>query len=210
MLDDPARPLVAVLGGAKVSDKIGVVLRFLAIADELLIGGAMAFPFLAAQGHTVGASRCAPEDVEVAARRSPQRREGSLVLPTDLVVAESLDAAAPTRRIDSVEVPEGWLGVDIGPHTAARYAGLIAVAGTVFWNGPMGAFELEPFAAGTRAVAEAVATTDAVTVIGGGETVSAVRRYGLADRIGHVSTGGGATLELIEGRALPGVEALRR
>jgi phosphoglycerate kinase len=210
VLDHPARPLVAVLGGAKVSDKIGVVQRFLEIADELLIGGAMAFPFLAAQGHSVGASRCESADVEIAARALADAPAGRLVLPSDLLIASSLDAAAPSRRIDSVEVPDGWLGVDIGPHTAAHYAGLIAVAGTVFWNGPMGAFELEPFAAGTHAVAEAVAATDAVTVVGGGETVAAVHRYRLADRIGHVSTGGGATLELIEGRALPGVEALRR
>ena len=208
LLSHPARPLLAVLGGAKVSDKIGVVERFLTLADHLLIGGAMAYPFLAAQGHDVGASRCAPEDVAVAAAALEGAGAGKLELPEDLVIAEAIDADAKTRVIDSVEVPDGWLGLDIGPATAARFAELIGAAATVFWNGPMGVFELEPFAAGTRAVAQAVGASTATTVIGGGETVAAARRYGVVERIDHVSTGGGATLELLEGRRLPGVEAL--
>jgi phosphoglycerate kinase len=210
ILDDPRRPLVAVLGGAKVSDKIGVVAQFLTLADHLLIGGAMAFPVLAAQGHRIGASRCTPEDLEIAATALASAAVERLELPIDLVVAQEASIAAPALTIDSVEVDDGWLGLDIGPRTAERYASLIQSAGSVFWNGPMGVFELAPFAAGTRAIAEAVASSPATTVVGGGETVAAIRRLGLTDRINHVSTGGGATLELIEGKALPGVVALQR
>jgi phosphoglycerate kinase len=208
VLEHPARPLVAVLGGAKVADKIGVVRRFLEIADQLLIGGAMAFPFLAAQGHQMGASRCEPTDVAIAAQALAGDRQGRLQLPVDLVIAQAANAAARGRTIEGVDVPDGWLALDIGPRTAARYAELVRSAGTVFWNGPMGVFELDPFAAGTRALAEALATTEATTVAGGGETVAALGELGLASEIDHVSTGGGATLELIEGRALPGVQAL--
>lgn len=210
ILETPRRPLVAGLGGAKVSDKIGVVERFLTLADHLLIGGAMAFPFLAAQGHQIGASRCTPEDREIAANALAGAVVQRLELPIDLVVAQEASAGAPALTIDSVDVDDGWLGLDIGPRTVERYASLIQSAGSVFWNGPMGVFELAPFAAGTRAIAEAVANSPATTVVGGGETVAAVRRLGLADRIDHVSTGGGATLELIEGKALPGVIALQR
>ena len=209
IVERPDRPLVAILGGAKVSDKIGVVERFLELADVLCIGGAMGFPFLAAQGHTVGSSLCPPDDVE-SARRALAAAAGSrcrLELPIDLVLAPAeLDGAA--RALDGVDVPDGWSGLDIGPRTGARYGAEIAAAGTVFWNGPMGRFELEQFAAGTRAVAEAVASTPARTVVGGGETVEAMRSFGLADRVTHLSTGGGATLEFLEGRELPGVHAL--
>ncbi|MGZ4250204.1 MAG: phosphoglycerate kinase [Solirubrobacteraceae bacterium] len=210
VLEDPARPLVAVLGGAKVSDKIAVIDRFLQLADAVLIGGAMCFPFLAARGHSVGASLCAPSDVELAKRAldSAGRTEAELQLPVDLVVAERLAADAATRTIDGVEVPPGWMGLDIGPRTADRYGDVIARAGTVFWNGPMGVFELAPFAAGTQAVATAVAAAPGTTVVGGGDSVSALRRLGLTDKITHVSTGGGASLELIEGKKLPGVEVL--
>jgi phosphoglycerate kinase len=204
LLENPARPLVALLGGAKVSDKLGVIERFRSLADTILIGGAMCFPFLAARGHTVGASLCAAEDVELAGRLAAT----NLVLPTDLVIAERLAADAQARTLDGVDVPEGWMGLDIGPRTATAYASTIAGAGTVFWNGPMGAFELEPFAAGTRAVAEAVAVAPGTTIAGGGDSAAALDRFGLADRLTHVSTGGGAALELIEGRKLPGVEAL--
>jgi phosphoglycerate kinase len=210
ILEHPARPLVAVLGGAKVADKIGVVQRFLELADALLIGGAMAFPFLAARGHGVGASRCAPEEVEIAATVLAGPRAERLELPSDLVVARAASAEVPRLTLDSVEVPDSWIGLDIGPRTAERYAERIATAGSVFWNGPMGVFELDPFADGTRAVARAVAASAATTVVGGGETVSALRLCGLEARIDHVSTGGGATLELLEGRTLPGIEALRR
>jgi phosphoglycerate kinase len=210
ILEAPERPLVAVLGGAKVSDKIAVIKRFLEVADTLLIGGAMCFPFLSAQGHTVGSSLCADEDVPLAAELLGlvEGSQATLELPVDLVIAERLEAGAPARELDSLDVPDGWMGLDIGPRTATAYAGVIAGAGTVFWNGPMGAFEVEPFAAGTRAVAEAVAAAPGVTVIGGGDSVAAIQRFGLADDVTHISTGGGASLELVEGKALPGVEAL--
>ena len=210
VLEDPARPLVAVLGGAKVSDKIAVIDRFRELADTLLIGGAMCFPFFAAQGHSVGASLCADEDVELA-RKTLESTAGAgadLELPVDLVIAERLDADAESKTIDGVDVPEGWMGLDIGPRTAESYASTIGAAGTVFWNGPMGAFEVEPFAAGTRAVAEAVAQAPGTTVVGGGDSAAALQRFGLADKVTHLSTGGGASLELIEGKQLPGVEAL--
>jgi phosphoglycerate kinase len=210
LLSEPERPLVAVLGGAKVSDKIAVIDRFLQLAETILIGGAMCFPFLAAGGHAVGASLCEEEDIELAERalQEVDRARASLELPRDLVIADRFEADAEHRTIDGVDVPDGWMGVDIGPATSAAYAAAIANAGTVFWNGPMGAFEVEPFAAGTRTVAEAVAETEATTVVGGGDSAAALQQFGLADRVTHLSTGGGAALELIEGRALPGVEAL--
>jgi phosphoglycerate kinase len=210
LLEDPARPLVSVLGGAKVSDKIGVIDRFRESADTILIGGAMCFPFLAAQGHTVGDSLCAADDVELARRtlESSAGTRADVKLPVDLVIADRFDADAETRAIDGVDVPEGWMGLDIGPRTAEAYGRVIKQAGTVFWNGPMGAFEMEPFAGGTRAVAEAVADAPGTTVVGGGDSAAALQRFGLADKVTHLSTGGGATLELIEGKQLPGVEAL--
>jgi len=210
LLETPERPLVAVLGGAKVSDKIAVIDRFAQIADTILIGGAMCFPFFAAQGHSVGASLCADEDVELARgllQSSPRRAE--LRLPQDLVIADRLAADASPQQLDGIDVPADTMGLDIGPATAAAYGAAIDRAGTVFWNGPMGAFETEPFATGTRAVAEAVATARGTTVVGGGDSVAALQRFGLADQVTHLSTGGGASLELIEGKALPGVEALR-
>ncbi|HLJ04121.1 MAG TPA: phosphoglycerate kinase [Solirubrobacteraceae bacterium] len=209
VLENPARPLVAVLGGAKVSDKIAVIERFREVADTILIGGAMCFPFLAAQGHAVGTSLCAAEDVELARKLLAAGSSGAeLQLPVDLVIAERFAADAAPQPLDAVDVPEGMMGLDIGPRTAQAYASEIGGAGTVFWNGPMGAFELEPFAAGTRAVAQAVADAPGVTVVGGGDSAAALVRFGLEDRVTHLSTGGGAALELIEGRVLPGVEAL--
>lgn len=204
----PRRPLVAVLGGAKVEDKLKLIERFLELADELLIGGAMAFPFLAAQGHTVGRSLCSAQDVELARKLLSNPVASKLILPLDLVVADRIAADAQPLRVDGVDVPDAQIGLDIGPRTVARFAERIAAAGTVFWNGPMGAFELEPFAAGTRGVAQALAQAPGVTVVGGGDSGAAVRQLGLAERMTHVSTGGGAALELIEGRQLPGVEAL--
>jgi phosphoglycerate kinase len=210
LLEDPQRPLVTVLGGAKVSDKIAVIERFLEVADTILIGGAMCFPFFAAAGHSVGNSLCQDEDVELARRlqESGQKHRATLELPVDLVLADRFAVDAQTRELDGVDVPDGWMGVDIGPRTSAIYAQAITEASTVFWNGPMGAFEMEPFAAGTRAVAEAVANAPGKTVVGGGDSAAAMQAFGLADRVTHLSTGGGAALELIEGRALPGVEAL--
>jgi len=208
--ESPKRPMVAILGGSKVSDKINVIARFLNLADELLIGGAMGFPFLAAQGHSVGNSLCADEDVELAKSllRAAQQAKGILRLPVDLVVADRFSAEATPVAVDGVEVPEGMMGLDIGPKTAAGYARSIAAAGTIFWNGPMGAFEMEPFAAGTRVVAEAMASAVGTTVVGGGDSGAAVQQFGLAERIDHVSTGGGAALELIEGQTLPGIDVL--
>jgi len=206
ILDAPARPMVAIVGGAKVTDKIGVIDAFLARADRVLIGGAMAFPFLTAQGKPVGASLNEQEGVEPARRALAEGRD-RLLLPADFVAGRALTAGTETQIVQD-GVPEGWMGLDIGPDTAARFAEVIEGAGTVFWNGPMGAFELEPFAAGTRAVAEAVAACDGTTVVGGGDSAAALVRFGLADDVTHLSTGGGASLELIEGKPLPGVEVL--
>jgi phosphoglycerate kinase len=211
LLEDPDRPMVALLGGAKVSDKIAVIDRFLQVADTILIGGAMCFPFFSAQGHGIGDSLCEPADVELAKRtlESGEQVRAELRLPEDLVIADRLAPDAEARELDGVDVPDGMMGLDIGPRTAQTYAAAIAEAGTVFWNGPMGAFELEPFAAGTRAVAQAVADAPGTTVVGGGDSASALVHFGLADRVTHLSTGGGASLELIEGKQLPGVEALK-
>ena len=216
ILEHPQHPLVAIVGGAKVADKIAVIERFLEVADVVMIGGAMCFPFLCAQGHAVGKSLCDDEDVEHArnalARASnthdPQPGRARLLVPNDLVIGRRLAADAEHRVLDGVEVPEGWMGLDIGPKTVERYANVIASAGTVFWNGPMGAFELEPFAAGTRAVAQAVANASGLTVVGGGDSAAALAQFGLEQEVDHLSTGGGATLELVEGATLPGVQAL--
>ena len=207
ILEDPQRPLVAVVGGAKVTDKIGVLDAFLRRADRVLVGGAMCFPFFKAQGHSVGDSLCEEEGLEPA-RRVLDGGGEKLRLPNDLVAGREFAADTETRALDGPDVPDGWMGLDIGRRSASGYAEVIRDAGTVFWNGPMGAFELEPFAAGTRAVAEAVAESDAVSVVGGGDSAAALAEFGLADRVTHLSTGGGASLELIEGKALPGVEAL--
>jgi phosphoglycerate kinase len=217
IIESPERPLVAVIGGAKVADKIGVIDRFLTRADAVIVGGAMCFPFLAAQGYEVGDSLCDAEDVEHARGLLAQAalpEQARLELPTDLVIGDRLAESAEHRVLDPSEgqarpdVPGGWMGLDIGPATAQRYANEISLAGTVFWNGPMGAFELEPFAAGTRAVAEAVAAAPGVTVVGGGDSAAALAMFGLEGTVDHLSTGGGATLELLEGRVLPGVHAL--
>jgi phosphoglycerate kinase len=208
--DDPDPPLVVILGGAKVSGKIGVLERFLEVADEILIGGAMCFSFFAADGRGTGDSLVEEEGVELARRVLDHAAEAraELRLPEDLVLADRFDAEAERREHSEVDVPDGWMGLDIGPRTAASYAETIGRAGTVFWNGPMGAFELGPFSAGTLAVAEAVASAPGRTVVGGGDSVAALSSFGLADRVDWLSTGGGASLELMEGRSLPGVAAL--
>ena len=210
IVEAPERPLVVVLGGAKVTDKIALIDRFLDTADTLLIGGAMCFSFFRAQGIDTGNSLVEEEGVELA-RRALDKAEGTrcrLVLPTDLVIGREFDASTERRELDGVEVPDGWMGLDVGARTAAAYGEAIAGAGTVFWNGPMGAFELEPFADGTRAVAEAVAAAPSTTVVGGGDSGAALAEFGLADDVDHLSTGGGASLELLEGKELPGVEVL--
>jgi phosphoglycerate kinase len=209
--DDPERPLVVVLGGAKVTDKLGVIDRFLGFAEEILIGGAMCFSFFKAEGRDTGNSLVEEEGVE-SAKRVLAEAEGSdtiLELPEDLVLGRELDPGTETRELNGVDVPEGWMGLDVGSNTTANFGKRIARAGTVFWNGPMGAFELDPFASGTRAVAEAVAVAPGHTVVGGGDSVAALQRFGLAEAVDWLSTGGGASLELIEGRELPGVEALQ-
>ncbi len=211
ILQSPRRPLTVIIGGAKVADKIGVIDRFLEVADVLMIGGAMCFPFLCAQGHRVGDSLCDDEDTDHARALLAQALKpgrASVMTPSDLVIGDRLAEDAEHRVLDGVEVPKGWMGLDIGPATAERYAREIARAGTVFWNGPMGAFELEPFAAGTRAVAEAVAKAKGLTVVGGGDSAAALAKFGLEDTVDHLSTGGGATLELVEGHMLPGVQVL--
>jgi phosphoglycerate kinase len=209
--DHPERPLSVVLGGAKVTDKIGVIDRFLDTADSILIGGAMCFSFFRARGLETGDSLVEEEGVGLA-ELALERAEDSnceLHLPSDLVLGREFDAATEVRELDGVEVPDGWMGLDVGPKTAAEYASVIADAGTVFWNGPMGAFELAPFAAATRSVAEAVAAAPGFTVVGGGDSAAALAGFGLADRVDWLSTGGGASLELMEGKELPGVEVLR-
>jgi phosphoglycerate kinase len=210
VLEDPARPLVVVLGGAKVTDKVAVIERFLELADELLIGGAMCFSFFRAQGHQTGNSLVEEEGIELAARalKLAEASRCKLRLPTDLILGESFSAEAEPVVRAGVEVPAGSMGLDVGPQTAAAYASVVMDAGTVFWNGPMGAFELEPFAGGTREIAEAVAASEATTIVGGGDSAAALAGFGLADRVSWLSTGGGASLELLEGKALPGVEAL--
>jgi phosphoglycerate kinase len=210
IVDAPERPLVVVLGGAKVTDKIALIDRFLDTADALLIGGAMCFSFFRAQGIPTGDSLVEDEGVELA-RRALEKAESSkcrLELPVDLVAGDRFDAGAERRELGGVEVPDGWMGLDVGPRTAAAYAEEVAKAGTVFWNGPMGAFELKPFADGTRAVAEAVARAPGTTVVGGGDSGAALAEFDLAGEVDHLSTGGGASLELLEGKPLPGLEVL--
>jgi phosphoglycerate kinase len=210
IVESPQRPLVVVLGGAKVSDKIALIDKFLDTADALLIGGAMCFSFFHAQGIPTGDSLVEEEGVELA-RRALQKAESSdcrLVLPVDLVLGDRFDADADRRDNDGTDVPDGWMGLDIGPRSTQAYADEVSGAGTVFWNGPMGAFELAPFAAGTRGVAEAVAAAPGTTVVGGGDSAAALAQFGLDDRVDHLSTGGGAALELLEGKPLPGVEVL--
>src|SRR4051794_2589907 len=211
ILRDPPRPLVAIVGGAKVTDKIGVLDAFLDRADLVLVGGAMCFPFFAAQGHGVGSSLCEQDGIDPARRVLDDARDdgkAELTLPDDLVLGRDFSADTEVERVDGVDVPDAWMGLDIGERTSQAYAERIASAGSVFWNGPMGAFELEPFAAGTRAVAQAVADAPGTTVVGGGDSATALTQFGLADRVTHLSTGGGASLELIEGKTLPGVEVL--
>jgi phosphoglycerate kinase len=209
LLDEPERPLVAVLGGAKAADKIGVINRFLEIADSVLLGGGMSYPFFAVQGKRIGRSLCDKAGLEAA--RQVLAVEGvteRLQLPVDLMIADDFSPDAELRVSDPIDVDDDWEAIDIGPRTRTLYGQIIADAGTVFWNGPVGAFEIEPFAAGTHAIARAVAATDAITVVGGGDSGAALTAFGLQDEVTHLSTGGGASLEYIEGHALPGVAAL--
>jgi phosphoglycerate kinase len=209
LLEKPERPFVTVLGGAKVSDKITVIENLLPRIDALLIGGAMAYTLLVADGVEVGSSRVERDKVDLAREILAKARKAGVkvLLPSDHVIAERPDGSTP-GKVSGRAIPDGWLGVDVGPETRAAFAEEIAGARTAFWNGPMGIFEVEAFAAGTFAIAEAMAASAATTVVGGGDSVAALHRSGMADRIGHVSTGGGASLELLEGKVLPGVAAL--
>jgi len=209
ILEAPARPLVAILGGAKVSDKLALVEHLLERVDALLIGGGMAFTFLLALGHAVGRSLVEPDRVATAraALETARRRGARIVLPVDALVAPGVDS--PTGRVVGIrEIPADQMGLDIGPRTVDGFAAALRGARTIIWNGPMGVFEKPPFAGGTLAVARAVAESGAFSVIGGGDTIAAVAQAGVTDRIGYISTAGGAFLEFLEGRALPGVEAL--
>jgi phosphoglycerate kinase len=216
LTENPERPYTVVLGGSKVSDKLGVISHLLPRVDRLLIGGGMLFTFLAAQGHKVGSSLLEADQLDTV-RDYMRRAEESgveLVLPTDVVVASKFgaDAEHVVTAADGIEdTPFGasGLGLDIGPETSARFAELVRGSKTVFWNGPMGVFELAPFAAGTQAVAQALTEVDGLSVVGGGDSAAAVRQLGFADdRFGHISTGGGASLEFLEGKKLPGLEVL--
>jgi len=210
LLATPERPYIAILGGAKVSDKIGLIFNLLPRLNRVLIGGGMAYTFLVAQGVPVGNSLVEAEKVE-AARDILTRATAlgvTVQLPEDHVIAERLDASATIQSVPKEGIPSGWMGVDIGPQTVEAFRKAISEAKTVVWNGPMGVFEIVPFAQGTNAVAMAVASSQATTIVGGGDSVAAVNQVGVADRITHISTGGGAFLELLEGRELPGVTVL--
>ncbi len=210
-LADPKRPLVAILGGSKVSSKIGVISNLLEIADTVIIGGGMAYTFAAAQGGKVGASLLEADWMQYALDMIKKAEEKGVkfLLPTDTVAADKFAPDANSQVVPTGAIPDGWMGVDIGPETTKAYCDAVADAGTVIWNGPMGVFEFEKFAVGTKAVAEALSKTDAITIIGGGDSAAAVQQLGYADKMTHISTGGGASLEFMEGKDLPGVAALQ-
>lgn len=209
-LANPKRPLVAILGGSKVSSKIGVINNLLEIADTVIIGGGMAYTFSAAQGGKIGNSLLEAdwEQYSLDMIKKAEEKGVKLLLPVDTVIADAFAPDANTDVVASGEIPDGWQGLDIGPKTVELYCAAVADAGTVIWNGPMGVFEFEKFAVGTKAVAEALSKTDAITIIGGGDSAAAVQQLGYADKMTHISTGGGASLEFMEGKELPGVAAL--
>ena len=209
-LASPKRPLVAILGGSKVSSKIGVINNLLEIADTVIIGGGMAYTFSAAQGGQVGDSLLEEDWKDYANDMVKKAAEKGvkLLLPVDTVIADKFAPDADSKVVKSGEIPAGWQGLDIGPETVKLYCDAVADAGTVIWNGPMGVFEFEKFAVGTKAVAEALSKTSAITIIGGGDSAAAVQQLGYADRMSHISTGGGASLEFMEGKELPGVACL--
>ncbi len=209
-LDNPVRPFVAVLGGAKVSDKIGVITNLLEKVDTLIVGGAMAYTFLKAEGHNVGISLCEEDKLELASELLAKAKEKgvSLLLPVDHIAADKFDENAEPVAVEGKDIPDGLMGMDVGPKSVELFKEAVKNAKTVIWNGPMGVFEFKNFAGGTFAVAEAIAETDCISIIGGGDSVAAVTKLGFADKMTHISTGGGASLEFLEGLELPGIAAL--
>ena len=209
-LENPKRPLVAILGGSKVSSKIGVINNLLEIADTIIIGGGMAYTFSAAQGGKIGNSLLESEWMDYANEMVKKAADKGvkLLLPVDTVISDRFAPDADTAVVKAGQIPDGWEGLDIGPETVKLYCAAVADAGTVIWNGPMGVFEFDKFAVGTRAVAEALSKTDAITIVGGGDSAAAVEQLGYADKMTHISTGGGASLEFLEGKELPGVACL--
>ncbi|MCX7964218.1 MAG: phosphoglycerate kinase [Candidatus Sumerlaea chitinivorans] len=212
-LANPVRPFVAILGGSKVSTKIGVISNLLKQVDVLLLGGGMTYTFIKAQGGSIGSSLFEPETLEVAKQTLEEAKAlgKKLLLPVDNLVCQSTekpDPNVPRMVVESHAIPDGWMGVDIGPKTAELYVNEIKQAKTIVWNGPVGVFEIDEFAGGSKAIAQALADSGAVTVIGGGDSAAAVKKFGLADKMTHISTGGGASLEFLEGKKLPGIEAL--
>jgi 3-phosphoglycerate kinase len=205
-MEDPSRPLVAILGGAKVSDKIGLIENLLGICDRILIGGAMQFTFLKSQGIDVGGSRVEEDKVDLARRLLAS---GKILLPLDVVVAKKMEAGAETKLVPVEAIPPGWMGLDIGPGTIERFKEVLERAGTVLWNGPMGVFEIEEFSRGTREIARYLSGLDAITIVGGGDSAAAVQALGLEEKMTHVSTGGGASLAFLEGKEMPGIVGLR-
>ena len=209
-LENPKRPLVAILGGSKVSSKIGVINNLLEIADTIIIGGGMAYTFSAAQGGKIGNSLLESEWMDYANEMVKKAADKGvkLLLPVDTVIADRFAPDADTAVVKAGQIPDGWEGLDIGPETVKLYCAAVADAGTVIWNGPMGVFEFDKFAVGTRAVAEALSKTDAITIVGGGDSAAAVEQLGYADKMTHISTGGGASLEYLEGKELPGIACI--
>ncbi len=209
-LEDPKRPLVAILGGSKVSDKIGVINNLIEKADTIIIGGGMAYTFLKANGYNIGTSLCEEDKIELAKelQQKAADRDVMFMLPVDSVCGDRFSEDCKVRIAGSSTMPDGWMGMDIGPDTVRLYIEAIKKAGTVLWNGPMGVFEFKAFENGTKAIAQALANCDAVTIVGGGDSAAAVSKFGFSDKITHVSTGGGASLEFLEGKILPGVAAL--
>ena len=208
-VQNPKRPLVAVIGGSKISDKLGVIMHLIDTADVLIVGGGMAYTFIKSQGGEIGTSLCEEDKIDSTRQmiRKAMQRGTKILLPFDSVVASGIDSTE-TQIVPSDEIPEGMMGLDIGPVAAEEYARAFILAGTVIWNGPMGVFEKEPFSYGTRKVAEALAKSNAVSIVGGGDSAAAIRKFGLQEHVTHVSTGGGATLEFLEGRVLPGIKCL--
>lgn len=210
--DAPERPLVAIMGGAKVSDKIQVIENLLDKVDSLLIGGGMAFTFLKAQGHSIGKSLCEDDRLELALKLIEKAHDSgkTILLPIDVVTAAGIKEGIATKTVDIKDIPDDELGLDIGPETIKVFEAELQNARTILWNGPMGVFETKPFDVGTRRIAELLASIDAITVVGGGDSVAAIEQMGAADKISHVSTGGGACLEFLEGKVLPGIEIFSR